>query len=101
MANTWTVCFASQEPSYALKSGLEQAVEGVLQLDRYELNKAIREDSDRLLARAIQRRSTEPSTPLLEAAGVVPQRISHDAEGSKLFVEVLDDSLPELVETTW
>lgn len=101
VANTWTACFASPEPSYALKSGLEQVVEGVLQLDRYELNKAIREDSDRLLARAIQRRSTVPSIPLVEAAGVAPQRISHDAEGSKFFVEVLGDSLPELVETTW
>lgn len=101
VANTWTACFASPEPSYALKSGLEQVVEGVLQLDRYELNKAIREDSDRLLARAIQRRSTEPSIPLVEAAGAAPQRISHDAEGTQLFVEVLGDSLPELVETTW
>lgn len=101
VAGTWTTCFASPEPSYALKSGLQQVVEGMLQLDRYELNKAIREDSDRLLAQAIQRRSTESSTPLMEAAGVAPQRISHDAEGSGLFAEVLGDPLPELVEATW
>lgn len=101
VANVWTACFASPEPSYALKSGLAQVVEGVLQLDRYELNKAIHEDSDRLLARAIQRRSVEPSIPLAEAAGVVPQRISRDAEGSNLFSEVLGYSLPELVEATW
>jgi hypothetical protein len=95
------MCFASPEPSYALKSGLEQVVEGVLQLDRYELNKAIREDSDRLLARAIQQRSAGPSRSLVEAAGVAQQRISHDSEDSNLFAEVLDDSLPELVEATW
>ncbi|MBE1162301.1 TnsA endonuclease N-terminal domain-containing protein [Dyella acidiphila] len=101
VAGTWVACFASPEPSYALKSGLQQVVEGVLQLDRYELNKAIREDSDRLLARAIQRRSTGPSTPLVEAAGFVPQRISHNAEASSFFADVLDDSLPELAEATW
>jgi len=101
VAGTWKACFASPEPSYALKSGLQQAVEGVLQLDRYELNKAIREDSDRLLARAIQRRSTEPSIPLAEAAGIASPQISHDAEGPNLFAEVLGDSLPELVEATW
>lgn len=101
VAGTWTACFASPEPSYALKSGLQQVVEGVLQLDRYELNKAIREDSDRLLARAIQRRSNEPSMPLAEAAGVAPLQASNDTDGSSLFAEVLGDSLPDLEEATW
>lgn len=101
VAGTWTACFASPEPSYALKSGLQQVVEGVLQLDRYELNKAIREDSDRLLARAIQRRSTEPSIPLAEAAGVAPLQISHDTQDSNFFTEVLGESLPDLVEAAW
>jgi len=101
VGNTWIACFASPEPSYALKSGLEQTAEGVLQLDRYELNKAIREDSDRLLTQAVRRRRTETSIPLTKAAGIATQRIAHDAEVSNLFAEVLGDSLPELVEATW
>lgn len=96
----WVTCFASPAPSYAKKSPLQQIVEGAIQLDRYELNKAIKEDSDRLLVQAILQRESASSMPLPDLIGTAPCAVQH-TESVDFFSEVARDALPSLAETFW
>jgi len=96
----WVTCLASPAPSYAKKSPLQQIVEGVIQLDRSELNDAIKEDSDRLLVQAILQRNSASSLAFADPISTAPCAVQH-AESTDLFSEVAHDALPGLVETSW
>lgn len=96
----WVTCFASAAPSYGKRSPLQQVVEGAIQLDRNELTKAMKEDSDRLLVRAMQSCDVEHSKPRPQTEDVARVMLRQDSP-EDLFAQVKADQLPELEEVPW
>ena len=96
----WITCRASPAPSYAMKSALEQIVEGAVLLAGPELRNAVRADADRRLVQAITARtnaSSIPFPPMAADAGVPSQ----PPENKDVFDEIARDELPRLLEATW
>jgi len=94
--DVWTTCLASPAPSYSKLTPLQQIVEGVLQLDRSEFNKAVCDDADRLLVQAIERREAAQPMPLQ-----APQCVEGPPAETDFFDATDSGALPELVEATW
>lgn len=96
----WITCLASRSVSYAKQSPSQRAVEGIIQLDRAALNKAVRSDGDRLLAQTIQGRDCGRSARAKSA--IVPEAPEASTPcDDDLFADLASQILPCLREASW
>jgi len=96
----WVSCVAAPFPSYTKKSPLQQAVEGLIQLDGGAFRTAVREDGDRQLMEALRRRGQSP-TAQTEKPSNRRAMATNESNGGDLFAEVGNCNLPKLVRTSW
>jgi len=99
----WTTCLASPAPAYDLKHPLRQAAEGVVVLDGMTLRKAVREDADRALMTALEKRKAAP--PLfVEAGDTTPNTPGLEAQPTAegdYFAEVAQRDLVSVESASW
>lgn len=99
----WVTCRASHSPAYDKMAPLKQAAEGVAMLDGARLREIVRNDADRNLIAALQRRETAPDLHLTENAtgSGTPQSAAGRHDETDYFAEMAKQNIDPARATSW
>jgi putative transposase len=99
----WVTCRASASPVYDQMAPLKQTVEGVVMLDGARLREIVRDDADRNLMAALQRRNAAPALPFLEhnAPPAAPGSNDGAQVETDYFAEVAKRNIEPAKATSW